>query len=203
MQKLKNILIALLTLLVILFAALYRDELHRKDQLSAKNRQLVTDYNNIQQQKEQLNKGYQQLLSHQDYVNQGQTNYVDEGQYYRENWKNFIHISASNYKTGFLGGIHGLDIIVSNQTGFTLDNVQVDIQYRTKGGGIFKTETVNISEVSPLSSKTAGAPDSRRGMSIQLQVRRITSEEMNFCYTDHKLGTGDKDNPYPCVVKGK
>lgn len=202
MTALKNILILVLLILVILLAALYRNEKHLETRIGHKNLQLSTDYSDMQQKSEQLSRAYQQLLNRQEYVQQGQITFVDERKYYRVNWKNYIHISANDYKSGFLGGIHDLEIIVNNQSDFVLDNVQVDVQYLKKGREVFKTEPLNINEVPPHSSRMIAAPDSKRGTSIQLDLKRITSQSMNFCYSEDKKPGGPKDDPYACMPMG-
>ncbi|MGH2645390.1 MAG: hypothetical protein ACRDE2_15675, partial [Chitinophagaceae bacterium] len=62
---------------------------------------------------------------------------------------------------------------------------------------------LSIVDVQPKSSKETAAPDSRRGMKITATFERITSQEMNFCWsTDKKVQPGNND-PYQCVPEAK
>lgn len=125
--------------------------------------------------------------------------FVDQQKYYRQNWENYIQLSLNKYKTGLLGGVHNLKIIVNNKTDYTLDQVAVQVQYFRSNGKLFKTETVTANSLSPQKQKQLPAPDSRRGMSIKAHFVKITSREMNFCYRRDKKLKPTEEDPYRCA----
>lgn len=125
--------------------------------------------------------------------------FVDRKKYFHQNWKNYIHVSLNDYKTGLLGGVKGIKVIANNDTEFPIDNIVVQVAYYRSNGKVFKTEQITLNDLKAKSSKSVTAPDSRRGMSLKLSLERITSQEMNFCWSAaKKVSPGDND-PYQCA----
>ncbi len=190
--------IALLAI-IMLFTLYKREQSGYKKMLQA-NYALNARLKELEESNRQVTQTIAQVTGRQDVAQQEHATFIDQKKYYRINWKNYIHISTNDYRTGFLGGIHDLQINVNNETEFSLDNVVINVQYLKPGGEVFKTETISISGIPAKNSRSVPAPDSRRGMSIKWQLQRVTSQEMNFCYSrDKTVSPGDRD-PYQCVA---
>jgi hypothetical protein len=120
---------------------------------------------------------------------------TDKNAIYRNQWPNFISFGKLDYKSGALSGIKAFDVPVINRTGFTLDQVTIRLDYIKKGGGVFKTETLTVSNVPPNSTSSAKAPASNRGTSVNAYITGISSSKLNFCYP---LNNGNPADPYYC-----
>jgi hypothetical protein len=116
---------------------------------------------------------------------------------YRNNWNDYIKATGSKYLYSESGGISGLEVMVTNKTGYMLDEVQVLIYYVKANGDNAKTETVLVYNVPALSSKSAPAPESEGGTSIRMDIQSIISKQMHFCYSTENLGNNPND-PYFC-----
>lgn len=123
------------------------------------------------------------------------TSTSDKNAIYRNQWPNFISFGKLDYKSGALSGIKAFDVPVINRTGFTLDKVTVRLDYIKKGGGVYKTETLTVSNVPPNSTASAKAPASSRGTSVNAYITGISSRKLNFCYP---LNNGNPADPYYC-----
>jgi hypothetical protein len=125
--------------------------------------------------------------------------FIERRTYYRRNWKQFISVNTSDYRTGLLGGIKDLQIIVRNQTEYPLDNVVVSIKYMKGNGDVFKTEQYTVNDIPAKGTRSVDASSSRKGQKVSLQLQGITSQSMNFCWSVSKpVAQGDID-PYMCV----
>lgn len=195
----KYLIPAAAVILIITLFVMYRTQ-HRlyKKTLQA-NYSLAAHIRELQQANQQVTQGIEQIQQSQVHDAQVRGNFVDQRKYYREHWQNYIHISLNDYKTGLLGGVHGIKVLVSNDTEFPLDNVVASIQYYRANGKLFKTEQVAVNNVKAKSSASASAPDSRKGMSVKLVLARITSQQMNFCWSKDKTAAPGERDPYACV----
>lgn len=191
--------IILLITLFVMYSTQHR--LYRKT-LQA-NYSLLAHLRELEQQDQQVTQGMQQIQRAQTDAPELKGTFIDQKKYYRQNWKNYIHVSLNNYKTGFLGGVKDIQVKVDNDTEFSLDNLLVLVQYYRANGKLFKTEPVNLNSVKAKSSISAPAPDSRRGMSVKIALQRITSQEMNFCWSADKKASPGNDDPYQCAPAAK
>src|SRR5689334_79025 len=90
----------------------------------------------------------------------------DNQKFLRNNWPAYITRNKFEYKYSYLGGIDAFNIPIENNTDFLVDEVIVSIDYIKAAGGVYKTEKVTISNIPPHSIKSARAPESPRGTSI-------------------------------------
>jgi K+ transporter len=191
--------IVALVIIITLFV-MYRGQNRLNRKTLQSNYSLVSQLNELRQKDQQLRQGMEQIQQARQQAPQLQGTFVDRKKYFRQNWKNYIHVSLNDYKTGFLGGVKDIRVIVYNDSVFPLDNVLAVLRYYRANGKLFKTENININNIAGKSSKSAEAPDSRRGLKITLQLQRITSQQMNFCWSaDKKVAPGDQD-PYQCAT---
>ncbi|MHB1921551.1 MAG: hypothetical protein ACYCOO_04880 [Chitinophagaceae bacterium] len=189
----------LIMLITLVFFSLYHQERDRRIRLTKMNRQLVQDYNSLRQKDQLLSQGISQITSHQEVVQQLSGTFMDDKKYYRINWKNYIHISTNAYQTGFFGGISHLEVSVDNQTQFPLDNVMIRLQYLKANQNVFKTAILQIGNIPSKTVRSVPAPDSPRGVSVQLQLERITSQSMNFCWTRNAPVAVGNPDPFQCI----
>ena len=116
----------------------------------------------------------------------------------RNNITSLIQVSTNQYSVDAFGGISNLDIIVTNNTDFTIDEITVAIAYIKKNDGIFKTEYLTFNNIPTKQNKSMSAPDSNRGLSVKLTKQSITSTDLNLCYNNSFTpAVGDPD-PYKC-----
>ncbi|HBS52653.1 MAG TPA: hypothetical protein DD806_01475, partial [Flavobacterium sp.] len=109
-----------------------------------------------------------------------------------------IQVGTNQYSVDAFGGISNLDIIVTNNTDFIIDEITVAIDYIKKNDGVFKTEYLTFNNIPPKQNKSLSAPDSNRGLSVKLTKQSITSTDLNLCYNNSFTpAVGDPD-PYKC-----
>lgn len=195
----KYILPAIAVIAIIILWTLYRTQ-HRLYQKTLQaNYSLVTQMNELRQKDQQLKQGIQQIQQAQIDAPMLKGTFIDRKKYFRQNWENYIHISLNDYKTGLLGGVRDIKVIATNDTEFPIDNIVVELQYFRSNGKLFKTENLSLNDIKAKSSKSIAAPDSRRGMSLKLKPNRITSQEMNFCWSSGKKAVPGNNDPYQCT----
>lgn len=199
----RNILLIIAIIIIVVLWAKYRSEHKLYKQTLQANYNLVTKMNELRQKDQQMEQGMQQMQNTQALAPQLKGTFIDRKKYFRQNWQNYIHVSLNNYKTGFLGGLKDIKVTVNNDTEFPLENVMVSLQYFRANGKLFKRNDVSIDNIPPKSSKEIAAPDSRKGMKITATFKRITSQEMNFCYAANKKTEPGNNDPYQCVPQGK
>jgi hypothetical protein len=122
---------------------------------------------------------------------------------YRNNFEKYIRVSTNQYTYNELGGISNLDVIVTNDTDYMLDEVNVNIDYIKDNGDIFKSEIVTLNNIPAHQNKSASAPESNRGTSVEVRMDGITSKKMHFCfYATNGIGTYSEpenaNDPYFC-----
>jgi hypothetical protein len=112
---------------------------------------------------------------------------------FRNNWQTYLTATTNQYQYREIGGIFNLAVIFTNNTDYVMDEVKVDINYIKENGSIYKTETVAFYNVLPGTQQSEQAPDSERGMSVELDVSQIYSKKMHFYYPSN---SGNNEDPY-------
>jgi hypothetical protein len=100
--------------------------------------------------------------------------------YVRDNIRSYVQAGNSSYTTYGLGGIVGLNIVISNQSDYMLDNVRVMIRYIKANGETWKEEPLDFALVPPRQKMTLRAPDSDRGTSIDYKIVEIKSTALGL-----------------------
>jgi len=134
--------------------------------------------------------------------NTNQNNFIPEDDsiniQLRNNITSLVQVSTNQYSVNSFGGISNLDIIATNNTDYTIDEIKVAIAYIKKNDGVFKTEYLTFNNIQPKQNKSLSAPDSNRGLSVTLTKQSITSTDLNLCYNNSLIpAVGDPD-PYKC-----
>lgn len=152
----------------------------------------VLVYNNIESNKA--------LSSLQNSVSQKEIEEAEENSRksdMRKTWNDFIKLERGDYETHAFGGISGLDLTISNVTGYALDEVEVEVDYVKESGGVYKTETVVFKNLPSNTKQTKYAPESSRGTSVEVRIKAVTAHSFNFCYNMYRTGVGG-DDPWKC-----
>ena len=122
---------------------------------------------------------------------------TEKNKKYRNNWSDYISATSNRYSYREIGGIFGLEVVVTNNTEYMIDEVEVQVGYVKENGDYFKSETVRVYNVPANSSKSQTAPDSERGKTVEMTINGITSKKMHFCYTPGNWANNSED-PYFC-----
>jgi hypothetical protein len=84
-----------------------------------------------------------------------------------------VKIVANEYKIVPFGGIRNLQLTVQNRSGEALEKVVVDVEYIKRGGGVFKTKTVEFKNIAPKSSSVLKIDDTNRGVDVAYHIRKV------------------------------
>lgn len=198
MRRNATYIIIIIFLLVFLVLSYSRQQKRVKDVLN-QNERLINENRDLRHSLDINNQSVQQIENRREVQQRTQGTFVERRTYYRRNWKQFIAVTTSDYRTGFLGGIKDLQVIVRNQTEYPLDNVVVSVQYMRGNGDVFKTEEYTINDVPAKGTKSVKASGSRKGQKVELKLLSITSQSMNFCWAFNKPAPAGNPDPYLCT----
>lgn len=101
----------------------------------------------------------------------------------RSNLYSLVSVESSSYKTGILGGISNLELTISNNSLYPVDQVEVLINYHNIEKRIVKKQTVVISDVAAGEQKTIPVPKSNRGVSISYSIIKINSRAIGVAHS--------------------
>lgn len=179
----------------------YSRQQKRVKEVIAQNERLANENRHLKQSLDMSSNTAQQIADRAEVRERqnSQGQFVDQRIYYRKNWKQFIAVTNSDYRTGFLGGIKDLDVIVKNQTEFVVDNVVVSVEYQRGNGDVFKTEQYTISDIGAKGTKAVRAADSRKGQKVVIKLVSVTSQSMNFCWAVNKVVDPVNPDPFKCT----
>lgn len=116
----------------------------------------------------------------------------------RNNITSLVQVTTNQYSVSTFGGISNLDIIVTNNTDYTINEIKVAIAYIKKNDGIYRTEYLTFNNIPPKQNKSLSAPDSNRGLSVKLTKQSITSTDLNLCYNNSFTPEVGDPDPYKC-----
>lgn len=98
----------------------------------------------------------------------------------RNNIASYVQASASSFQAVLIGGISGLSITVTNNSGYMLDDVVVEVSYIKADGDIYKKEYLNFPYLEANHLMMVKAPDSPRGIRVTYQITSIRSKALNL-----------------------
>ncbi|MEO8405351.1 MAG: hypothetical protein ABI480_12170 [Chitinophagaceae bacterium] len=113
----------------------------------------------------------------------------------RNSWTSWIFINNAHYTYTAFGSAEPLDIPIQNNSDYIIDEVIVAIRYGKSSGVTVKTENVTINNILPHSIKTAHAPATLQGVSVDTDITEVVSRGLQFCYPS---GSGSVGDPYYC-----
>jgi hypothetical protein len=103
----------------------------------------------------------------------------------RKNIYDLVGVEASQYKVGLLGGISDLDITISNNSLYALDQVAVEIKYFGPEKKLVKTRTLMFNHVPPGKQRTLEAPRTNRGITIDYAITGINSKALGLAQASY------------------
>ncbi|PZR26784.1 MAG: hypothetical protein DI535_13155 [Citrobacter freundii] len=109
----------------------------------------------------------------------------------RNNWYSFIRTEIPGYHFSGFENDNSVDVPVTNNTDYTLDEVVVSVNYIGEAGGIHRSEEVKVFNIPPHSIKTIKAPTAPSGMDIDIEIRNIMSRQMQFIYPGSSTNATD------------
>ena len=101
----------------------------------------------------------------------------------RQKIYDLVSVEGSQYKVGDLGGISHLELTVSNNSSYPLDQVEVTVNYHGPEKRIVRKETVIISDIAAGEQKMVPVPKSKRGVSVTYAVSRINSRVLGLAHS--------------------
>lgn len=116
----------------------------------------------------------------------------------RNNITSLVQVTTNEYSVNTFGGISNLDVMVTNNTDYTIDQITVAIDYIKENGGIYTTEYLIFNNIPANQNKSLSAPDSNRGLSVNLTKQTITASELNLCYDNNIVPATGNPDPYKC-----
>lgn len=123
---------------------------------------------------------------------------TEKNRNYRNNIEQYVSVSTNQYSYDAFGGISNLDIIVTNNTEYLLNEVNVNVDYIKDNGGIYKTEIVTIYNIPAKQDKSVSAPESNRGTSVNAKIQSISSKKLHMCYDNSFAPKAGEIDPYFC-----
>lgn len=91
-----------------------------------------------------------------------------------------VTVENNKYKTGVLGGINNLELKLTNNSAFQLEEVEVDVRYLGSEGKVVKTQTVYFTNVAPGEHLSVRVPKSNRGVTVDYSVKKINTKELGM-----------------------
>jgi hypothetical protein len=98
----------------------------------------------------------------------------------KDNITDYVTVETNDYKHYEIGGIVDLEVIVTNKTEYTLDNVKVEITYIKKDGDVWKNQDVNTDMIGPRQYMTIKVPDTNRGTSVRCRITSVKSSSLGL-----------------------
>ena len=87
-----------------------------------------------------------------------------------------VSVVSNEYKRVTFGGIHDLQLTVTNNSNYLLDNVVVELQILKPNEQPLKTDNIRFSPVPPNGSLTLAIPATSRGVKVAYRVTHIESK---------------------------
>ena len=86
-----------------------------------------------------------------------------------------VTVTSNDYQKVAFGGIRNLQLTVSNDSKYVLDNVVVELQYLKPSELPLKTESIQFRSVAPGGTQTIRVPDTNRGIKVTYKITHILS----------------------------
>ena len=97
----------------------------------------------------------------------------------KEDISKLVSVKSNDYKRGAFGGIRDLQLTVTNDSKYILDNVVVALQYLKPSEQPLKTENIAFQSIAPKGTMTIAIPPSNRGIKVAFKIVKIESKELN------------------------
>ena len=97
----------------------------------------------------------------------------------KNNLNELVSVASNDYKRVAFGGIRNLQLTVTNNSKYELDNVIVELQYLKPSEEPLRTENIKFKGVAPNGTSTIRVPDTNRGIKINYKIINIESKQNN------------------------
>ncbi|MES1214870.1 MAG: hypothetical protein ABUT20_05070 [Bacteroidota bacterium] len=88
-----------------------------------------------------------------------------------------VSLKSNDYKLKAFGGFQNLELTVSNDSKYALDNVLVELQYLKLSNQPAKVEHIKFQSIAPGGSLTIRIPDNNRGAKLLYKIIKIEPKE--------------------------
>ncbi|HSB94689.1 MAG TPA: hypothetical protein VLC28_16310, partial [Flavitalea sp.] len=92
--------------------------------------------------------------------------------------RNQLSVSANDYGKGIFGGVHDIELTVTNRSIHFIDDVTIQLEYLLAGKKVHRTTLLHVTDIPASSAKVITAPKNSRGVSIQYWITDWTSKEL-------------------------
>ncbi len=116
----------------------------------------------------------------------------------RNSCLNYISVVPS-YNASTFGGLSNVTVKVTNNLGYTINEIVLEVSYKKTLGGIAQTETVKITNIKYGKSKSVECPSSDRGTSVSADVFTMRVRDIGLCYTMMMGMRMDSPDPFLCA----
>jgi len=91
--------------------------------------------------------------------------------------RDLVSVSSNDYKRVAFGGIRNLLLTITNNSGYELDRVIVELQYLKPSEEPLRTENIRFEAIAPRTSATIKIPDTNRGIKVLYKIINIESKQ--------------------------
>jgi hypothetical protein len=91
--------------------------------------------------------------------------------------RDLVSVQSNNYVRGAFGGIRGLELTVSNNSDYLLDEVSVELQIMKPSEQPLRTDIITFKNIGSNKSITVKVPDSQRGIRVDYRITNIESKQ--------------------------
>jgi hypothetical protein len=91
--------------------------------------------------------------------------------------RDMVSVQSNNYIRGAFGGISGLELTVSNNSDYLLDEVSVELQIMKPSEQPLRTDIITFKNIGSNKSITVKVPDSQRGVRVDYRITNIESKQ--------------------------
>ena len=88
-----------------------------------------------------------------------------------------VSVQSNNYVRGAFGGIRGLELTVSNNSDYLIDEVSVELQIMKPSEQPLRTDIITFKNIGSNKSITVKVPDSQRGIRVDYRITNIESKQ--------------------------
>lgn len=89
-----------------------------------------------------------------------------------------VKVTSNEFKKKTFGGVKDLELTVSNNSPYDLDNVHVEISYLKKNDKKLKNETIVFLNIKAHTNSSKGIPDNNRGSKVDFKIATINSKQL-------------------------
>ena len=91
--------------------------------------------------------------------------------------RDLVSVQSNNYVRGAFGGIRGLELTVSNNSDYLIDEVSVELQIMKPSEQPLRTDIITFKNIGSNKSITVKVPDSQRGIRVDYRITNIESKQ--------------------------